>query len=200
MNKVLKNLVLSDLFILSSFGLVQPLFAVFIISSIRGATISAVGIAITIQLFTKAVFQIAIAKWADEERGNCRELYTLVAGSLMISFVPLGYAMANTLAHIYLTQFFYGLGQALSFPSWRVLFTRYTDHDHQGFEWGVYDTIVSLGVAASAALGGYLAEVYSFRWLFVVVATFSFVGSMFLIHIFRQEFSCRISLKKRLHL
>ncbi|HLD61261.1 MAG TPA: MFS transporter [Patescibacteria group bacterium] len=196
MNKVLRTLVLSDLFILSSFGLIQPIFAVFVLKIIPGATVSSVGLAIAIQLFTKALLQIIVGKWSDEEKGNCRELYTLIIGSLIISVVPLGYIFASSLAALYLIQFLYGMGQALSYPSWRVMFTRYTDRNRAGYEWGVYDTVVSFGTAAAAAIGAYLVEQYSFTHLFVFVAIMSFVGTTFLTHIFQQEFSCRIPTHK----
>lgn len=196
MNKVLRSLVLSDLFILSSFGLVQPIFAVFILKNITGATVTSVGAAVTVSLFTKAVLQILVARWTDEEKGNCRELYTLLAGSLILSSVPLLYAVTHSIRTLYAAQFLFGLGQALSYPSWRVIFTRYTSRDRVGFEWGVYDTVVSFGVAAAATLGAYMAEELSFQYLFVFVSLMSFIGTAFLIHIFQQEFSCRIKLKK----
>ncbi len=200
MNKVIKSLVLSDLFILGGFGLIQPVFAVFLIRGISGATIAAVGIAATIQLFVKAVFQIWVAQWADREKGNCRELYTLIVGSFLVSAVPFGYAYASSLAHIYIAQCVYGLGQALAYPSWRVLFSRYTDHDHAGLQWGIYDTVASFGAAAAAAIGGLLAETITFHWLFIVVGVLSFLGSLFLINIFNQEFSCRIHFKRLTYL
>lgn len=197
MNKVLRTLVVSDLFILSSFGLIQPIFAVFLLKNIATTTITSVGVAITIQIFTKAVLQIFIARWTDEERGNCRELYTLLAGSLIISLVPLGYILAHSISHIYLVQIIYGIGQALSYPSWRVIFTRYLSQERTGLEWGIYDTITSFGVALAATLGAYFAEQYSFTHLFIFVAIMSLVGTMFIAHIFQQEFSCRIKLFKK---
>lgn len=199
MNKVLRSLVFSDLFILSSFGLIQPIFAVFILKNIADVTITAVGIAVTISLFTKATLEVLVARWADEGNGNCRDLYTLLAGSLIISCVPLLYAVTHTLGMLYFAQFLYGVGQALSYPSWRVIFTRYTTHDRTGFEWGVYDTVTSFGVAAAATLGAYIAEKFSFQYLFIFVSIMSFAGTGFITHIFQQEFSCRINFKKTGH-
>ncbi len=196
LHAVLRTLILSDLFILGSFGLVQPIFAVFLFKDIVGVTVTSVGIAATIQLFVKATFQILVAKWADDEAGNCRELYALVAGSFVISLVPIGYAFAHSIEHIYIIQFFYGLGQALSYPSWRVIFTRYLNQDHAGYEWGMYDTVVSFGVAAAASLGAYFADQYSFASLFLFVSALSFMGTAFLVYIFQQEFTCRIPLHR----
>lgn len=189
MHKVLKNLVLSDLFILSSYSLIQPIFAIFVLKNIYDASITAIGICLTVELFTRSTFQIIIAKWTDEERGNKRELYTLLVGSLLISIVPLGYILSKTILQIYLVQFLHGFGQALSYPSWRVLFTRYLRNENQGFEWGLYDTVTSLGMATAAAVGAYFAEQYSFNVLFLIVSIFSFIGTGFIVHIFKEEFA-----------
>jgi predicted Kef-type K+ transport protein len=77
MHKVLRTLIVSDIFIVGSFGLLQPIFAVFVIQGIEGATLTSVGMALTIQMFTKAAFQILVGKWDDEGEGNKRELETL---------------------------------------------------------------------------------------------------------------------------
>ncbi len=198
MHKVLRTLILSDLFIMSSFGLVQPIFAVFILKNITGASIAAVGIAATVALFARASFQILVSRWTDAEKGNCRELYTLVVGSFIICAVPVGYMFVHSLPGLYLMQFMYGLGQALSYPSWRVIFGNYARREHIGYEWSVYDTVINFGVAAAAALGGYFAEQFSFEALFLVVAAISLVGTSFLIMIFQQEYTCRIHFKKSL--
>ncbi len=196
MHKVLRTLIVSDIFIIGSFGLLQPIFAVFVVRGIEGATLTSVGMALTIQLFTKAAFQILVGKWDDEDRGNRRELGTLFVGSLLISLVPFGYAFATTLWELYLIQFMYGLGSALSFPSWRIIFTRFMNRDRQGYEWGIYDTTISLATAAAAAMGAYIAEEWSFRLLFIGVGFMSVIGSFFIVRIFKEEFT-RDTPKKR---
>jgi len=189
MHKILRALILSDLLILGSFGLIQPIFAVFLLKNIGGITIISIGIATTIQLLTKAVFQIIVGKWADEEVGNKRELWALLVGSLIMSFVPIGYIFSTSLSHIYLLEFIYGLGNACAYPGWMVLFTRYARDDKAGYEWGLYNTVVSLGTATTAALGAYFVEYYSFTHLFLGVTIFSLIGTGFIFHIFRQEFT-----------
>jgi MFS family permease len=188
MHKILRALILSDLFILGSFGLIQPIFAIFIMNEISGATVVAVGIAETIQLVVKSVFQIIVGKWADEESGNRRELAALIVGSILQSLVPLGYLVFHNLSEFYILQVIYGLGLALAYPGWMVVFTRYTREDRAGYEWGVYNTTVSLGTAIAATLGAYLADLYGFHSLFIVVSLFSFVGTALIIHVFIHGF------------
>ena len=189
MHKILRALILSDLFLLGSFGLIQPIFAVFMLKNITGTTLTAIGVATTIQLVTKGICQIVIGKWTDKERGNKRELYTLFLGSLIMSIVPFFYLIASSLAHVYLLQFAYGLGSALVFPGWMVIYMRYSRDEKAGYEWSVYNTVVSLGVAVAAFLGAYIADIYSFSYIFIGVGILSLIGTSFIVHVFRHEFT-----------
>ncbi len=189
MHKILRTLILSDLFLLGSFGLISPIFAVFMLQKIPAITITAIGVATAIQLITKSFFQILVGRWTDAEAGNKRELFTLFIGSIVMSMVPFGYIFSASLAHIYTLQFIYGLGSALIYPGWIVIFTRYTRDEKAGYEWSVYNTIISLGTAAAAFLGGYFAETFSFTPVFVAVGVLSFIGTGFIVTIFKHEFT-----------
>ena len=189
MHKILRALILSDLFILGSFGLIQPIFAVFMLKNITGTTLTAIGVATTIQLVTKAIFQIIVGKWTDKEKGNKRELYTLFVGSLIMSIVPFFYLLTSSLSHVYLLQFAYGLGGALVFPGWMVIYMRYSRDEKAGYEWSVYNTVISFGSAAAAFLGAYIADIYSFSHIFIGVGILSLVGASFIVHVFRHEFT-----------
>lgn len=191
MHKILRVLILSDLFILGSFGLAQPIFAIFMINNISGTTVIAIGIATAIQLITKSIFQIIIGKWTDEEAGNKRELAALFFGSVLMTVAPVGYIFSNTLAHVYILQFIYGLGSAFAYPGWVVIFMRYTRQEKAGYEWSVYNTVISLGTACAAFLGAYIAEIFGFDWLFILIGMLSVVGTSFIIHIFKHEFMGR---------
>lgn len=192
MQRPLRALIISDLFILSGFSLISPIFAIFILNNLGGATIASAGMAVTIQMFTKALFQIIVGKWADEERGNCRELNAMIVGTTIISLVPIGYLFCKEVTDVYIMQVLYGIGQALAYPTWRVLFNRYVNQEKAGYEFGIYDTVTSFGMATSAAIGAYFAQTFSFQLLFIIVSCLSLVGSVFLITIFKDETSCPI--------
>ncbi len=194
MHKILRALILSDLFLLGSFGLVQPIFAVFMLNNIVGSSLIAIGVAASIPLIIKAILQIFIARWTDAESGNKRELFTLFVGSILMSLAPFGFAFATNLTHIYILQLVYGLGTALVYPGWIVIFSRYSRDENRGYEWSVYSSVISLGTAAAAFFGGYMAETYSFRSIFILVGLLSFVGTSFVVHVFRQEFTHQKSL------
>jgi len=170
-------------------GLIQPVFAIFMMENVAGSTLTAIGIAVTIQLASKSFFQMIVAKWTDEEPGNRRELYTLFVGSILMSLIPFGYIWAKTLSAVYILQFLYGLGGALNFPGWVVIFSRYSRNEKAGYEWSLYNTIVSLGTAATAAIGAYMADIFSFSYLFIGIGILSLIGTSFIIHVFKHEFT-----------
>jgi len=54
-NPVIQALIFSDLLILSGFGLISPILAVFITNQIRGGSLEVAGLATTIYLVSKSL-------------------------------------------------------------------------------------------------------------------------------------------------
>lgn len=183
-NPVIRALTVSDIFILSGFGLVSPIFAVFLTDHIQGGNVELAGMAAMIYLLTKSLGQIPVAQIIDKTRGEKDDFFFMVIGSLMISFVPLLYLIAQKPWHIYIIQFFYGFSQALTFPAWMAIFTRHIGYQKEGLEWGIFYTLTDLFGAGAAAIGGLAAYRLGFAPLFISVSILSFIGSgwLFLIH------------------
>ena len=69
-NKILKVLVASDILIFSGFGLMSPIFAVFVTGQISGGSLITVGIAEAIYLASKSLLQIPIGILIEETKGQ----------------------------------------------------------------------------------------------------------------------------------
>ncbi|MFH1427605.1 MAG: MFS transporter, partial [Patescibacteria group bacterium] len=161
-NSVIRILTLSDLVMLSGIGLIAPIFAIYITDQIVGATIEVVGIAAAIYLISESIFQIPAAAFIDKIKGERDDFWSLLISSLLFSIIPLFYIIINQPWQLYILQFFYGLIAAVTGPAWYAIFTRHIDKNHEGIEWGIYRTLTSLGAAAAASLGGFIAFRYSF--------------------------------------
>lgn len=185
-NPIVKALTISDIFILSGFGLISPIFAVFLTENIQGGSVEVVGLASMIYLLTKSLGQIPIAQIVDKIRGEKDDFLTMFFGSVITSLVPLLYLIARIPLHIYCIQFIYGLSQALIFPSWMAIFTRHIDINQEGTQWGIYYTLIDLSSAGAAAIGGFVAYYLGFTPLLVTVSFLSFVGSSWLLLIKKQ--------------
>ena|SRR3989338_179739 len=187
-NDVIKALTISDLFILSSFGLIAPIFAVYLTDNIKGANLEVVGVAATIFLLTRSLGQLPVAYIVDKIKGEKDDFWVMVIGSLISSLVPLFYIIATETWHIYLIQLIYGLSQAFTYPSWLAIFTRHIDKKREGFEWGIYYTLTDLGGAVVAVIGGIVASSFGFTPLFIIVSVTSFMGSLWLM-VIRKRFN-----------
>lgn len=184
MNKVILLLILSDVLILSAFGLVAPIFAIFLKENIAGGSITAAGLASTIFFIVKSLVQLPLSMHIDTKK---EKLGFLIGGTFLIVLVPLIYAFSPNVNFIYFAQAIYGLGAAMSYPAWFTLFTMYIDKKHRGFEWSVWGTGVGLGAALTAYLGAIIAKNFGFKIVFYAVSFFSFLGMFLLLFLSKKH-------------
>src|SRR3989344_3824954 len=175
-NKIIRVLVLGDIMFFSAFGLIGPIFAVFITNQITGATIATVGFAATINLLTRALLQMPIARYIDKHKGEKDDFLFMVVGSTLISIVPFAYLFVTLPIHLYLAQVILGIGGALTNPGWFAIFTRHIDKGKEGTEWTLENVSIGLVSAGAAALGGIMAERFGFHNLFLIVGILSLIG------------------------
>jgi DHA1 family quinolone resistance protein-like MFS transporter len=185
MNKKLLLLILSDILILSSFGLIAPIFAIFIKEDLIGGSIVTAGLATTIFLAVKSITQLPLSKYFIDKQKHKTRL--LLLGTFLIISVPFIYVAAKTVYIIFIAQAVYGLGAALAYPTWFSLFTTYMDKKHKGFEYAIWSTGIGLGTALAAFLGAKTADLLGFRYLFFFVGFMAFLGFLLLIILDRIE-------------
>lgn len=184
LNRIIKYLTISDFAILTGFSFVAPIFAVFVLQNIEGGSLETAGFAISIQVFAKVLLEYPIARYLDKRRGDLDEFYFMVMGSVAISIIPLLYLSIKTSDQLYLVQFIYGIAAAMAYPAWMSLFTRHAEKEREGSQWAFYATIIGIGTAISAALGGVIGEKYGFPMVFWIVFAMSVIGTVSLIGIY----------------
>jgi MFS family permease len=189
-DKVIRYLTLSDILMLSGWGLVNPVLAIFFADQIQGGDVKIAGLAVGIALLAKSISQVPIAWVIDKKRGEIDDFWVMIAGSLIISLSAFLFIYARTVPHIFLIQIIGGFGTALSYPSWLAIFTRHLDTHKEGFEWSLYYSATDLGGALVAGLGGAMANYLGFKPLFLLVGLLSLLGTAFL-------FVCYSDMRKR---
>jgi len=186
MNRIIKILIFSDLLILSAFGLLNPIFAVFVLDFIRGGTVVVVGIAEAIYLGVKALTQIIAADYLDAEANDKKNLIWTLAGSILLSLIAFLLLFIHTPLHLYLIQVMWGIASGITVPGWYALFTQYLDRRRKAFQWSFHSTLVEIGAAGTAATGGLVAGHFGFPVLIMTVGGFSLLGSFLLILLFKS--------------
>ena len=126
-NKVIRTLILSDFLLQSGWGLIGPIFAIFITQQIRGGSLAAIGFIAATFWFTKSAVQPFIAHFLDMKEGEKDDLDFLIRGMYVANLIPLGYFFSTQLWHIFLLEFIRGLAMACVVPTWSAIFTRHID-------------------------------------------------------------------------
>lgn len=178
LNRIIKALIVSDAFFLSSIGILTPIFAIFLTRQIDGGTIETAGIAASIYLITRTIFLLPVSSQIDKRKGEIDDLFFLVVGLMLMALTTILYIFAQTTWHIYILQIFLGLGAAMHYPAWYVLFTRHIGRYREGYAWGVYEVVVGASGAVAASLGAYIADVYGFELLFSLVAILTIISAL----------------------
>ncbi|PIR02156.1 MAG: hypothetical protein COX88_02105 [Candidatus Nealsonbacteria bacterium CG_4_10_14_0_2_um_filter_35_20] len=179
-NKIVKYLVLSDLVFWAGWGLITPVFAIFIVDRIQGGTAFVVGIASAIYWILKSILRIPIGMFLDKTIGERDDYWFLTVGLFMAAFVPFGYAIATLPWHIYMLQVFYAIGMAMSLSGWTAIFTRHIDKGKEATEWGIDATSVGLGAGISAAIGGWAVTQFGFALVLIAVGILGLIGASIL--------------------
>ncbi|MBU4314894.1 MFS transporter [Patescibacteria group bacterium] len=182
-NTVVRMLIISDILIVGASGLMSPIFAIYIENFIVGGGVAVAGIAASIYLITKSIFQIPIASILDRIRGEKDDFWILFLGSLFGALIPLAYIFISTPIELYFVQFCVGLTGAALFPAYMAIFTRHIDRHREGTEWGLYFTLVDMSSAVMASIGGILAATVGFEWLIILLSCVGVIGSLLLLNI-----------------
>ncbi len=169
---------------LTGFGLIEPILAIFIKENLVGGTIVAAGFAGALFLVTKCLVQLPFSRYVDKHDNHAK---WLIISTFFIAAVPFIYIFATNVKHIYIAEIFYGIGSGLAFPTWVGLWTRYLDKKKESFEWSLYSTLTGLGTAATAAIGAAIAEFIGFQFTFALVGLMSLVGCFILFGLNKQK-------------
>lgn len=178
-NKIIRYLVLSDLIFYTGWGLISPIFAIFILDSIIGGTAFVVGLAAGINLITRSVLRIPFGMYADKSQKI--SYYLMFYGLLISALVPIGYIYSIVPGHLYILQGILGAGLAMSTAGWTCLYSRRMDRGKESTEWGIDAVAVGIGPGIAAISGGLALTYFSFKEVFIGVTIFGLIGTFALL-------------------
>jgi predicted MFS family arabinose efflux permease len=181
LSKVIRVLITSDFFLQSGWGLIGPLFAIFLTKQIQGGSLEMVGFIAATYWLTKSIVQPFIAQIFDIKTGEKDDFKFLVIGMYIANLIPLGYIFSTQLWHIFILEFIRGLAMACVMPSWSAIFTRHINKGWEAFSWSIESTGVGLAAGLAAAFGGILATISGFKIVFVLVSLFGLSSASILL-------------------
>src|SRR3989344_2462041 len=93
--RVVKYFIICDLIFWGGWGIVQPIFAVFVIENIVGATVVTVGTLSLIFWMVKSVLQIPLTRYLDKVPGEKDNFYALISGLFLASISAFLFVLAK---------------------------------------------------------------------------------------------------------
>ncbi|MFA5730143.1 MAG: MFS transporter [Candidatus Paceibacterota bacterium] len=180
-NKIVKYLILADISFWTGWGLVSPVFAIFIVEKVQGGTALVVGIATAVYWLCRSLLVLPAGRLLDKYAGEKDDYLFLVAGNFIATLVLFGYIFAVYPWHIYMLQAFYGIGIAMGLSGWRAIFTRNIDKGKEASEWALDDTSLSLGTAAAGITTGLLVTKMGYAVTFGLAGTLGLLSVVVLL-------------------
>lgn len=200
LNKIVRFLIISDFFFNCAWGVLSPIFALFIMQKITGDSAKAAEVAGFAALFfwtIKSVLQIPIGKYLDRNHGEKDDFWFMFIGHIITALVPFGYLFSYSAWHIYILQVVYAVGMAMLVPSWLAVLSRHIDKGKEAFEWGLSSTAFGFATGATGALGGVIAATYNFNAIFILSGVLNIVAAFALLYI-RKELYMGTNIKRHL--
>jgi len=127
LNNVVKCLIVFNTSIVAASGLINPVFAIFVVNNIIGGGVAVVGFATSIYMASFSIARLISAYYVDKVLSE--GVVLSVVGALVVGLSFLLYLAASRLWHVYAFQALNGLSTALRYSPIMSLFTRYIDKD-----------------------------------------------------------------------
>jgi predicted MFS family arabinose efflux permease len=175
LNPVVKAFIVSEAFLWSAYNFAIPIFALFVINNIRGGNVQIAASAYSVFLIVRVIFELITCKYLGKSN-EFNKFVTTIAGISLISLGYLGFAFSHSVISLFIFFGVVGMGLGIASPIKNSLFSTHLDKNKETTEWGIYDAVTFVGMASTAALGGFIASVYGFNFLFIVASVVNFLG------------------------
>lgn len=172
MKKGIKVLLVSDAWINLAVGMIGPIYAIFV-EDIGGDILDA-SWAYSTYMFTAGIVMYILSKWEDH---NKHKEKFIIAGYALTSLGCLLYYYVYNQFTLLLAQVILGLSVAILAPAFDAIYSHYVIADEEASNWGIWEAMSYVVTAISALIGGYVANSFGFKTLFILMFTISLIGT-----------------------
>jgi MFS family permease len=182
MKRGLKILLYSDAFISLALGMIGPIYAIFV-EKIGGDILDA-SWAYFAYMFTAGIVMYLISNF--EDRSKHKEKFIIV-GYILTNIGCFFYIFVYNQFTLMLTQIVLGLSVAILDPAFDAVYSHYVTKSKEASDWGIWESMSYIVTAIAAIVGGYIASLFGFKILFVVMFIISLFGTLKALSLFRSK-------------
>ena len=176
-NATVKAFIVSESLLWSAWNFITPIFAIFAVNEISGSNLSIAGSVVSIYLIVRVICELISGRYLMKSTEKIKFVVTII-GIILLSVAYLGFAFSSEMIHLFLFYGLAGIGMGVASPAKATLFSSHLDKRVETVEWGLYDAIVFVGMALAAALGGFIADKYGFRSLFILASIVNILAAI----------------------
>ena len=181
MNPKIRLLLTVDSFIIAAFGLIGPIYAIYV-EKIGGDILDA-GLAFAIYSISLGGISYFIGKLGDRIKNE----YAMIFSGVLISTAGFfSYLLVQNSFQLMIVQAILGVGQAMYNPMYDVIFSTNIDNKKKDSEWADWESLNFLITGVSAIIGAWIADLFGFKILFVIMGLCS-LTSLLLIPQLKQK-------------
>jgi hypothetical protein len=177
LNPAIRAFIVSEVLFWSAWNIIIPIFAVFVVAEIPGATVAQAAYGFTAYLLVRMVVELLVSHKINHLSNAQRAILDMV-GMLVISLAYLGLVIQPSLDMIYVFYGLCGIGMGIAAPAKNSLFSRSMEKGTESAIWGVYDVAILSGMAIATSVGGYLAGEYGFRVILLIASAVNILGAL----------------------
>lgn len=165
-----------------SAGMLGPIYAIFV-EEIGGDILTA-GIAWAVFSLVMGLLTIVMGEFEERKFDRRKAVLT---GYVILTGATIGYLFVENPAELLIVQAFIGVGAAINYPAWDALFTHAVDKDKETVEWATQEGGGQIIGGLAALVGGFIASIYGFRTLFVIMACIQGFSILVASHLFLKQ-------------
>ena len=192
MRKILKVLIATSVLFTMAGGMLGPIYAIFV-KEIGGDILSA-GEAYAVFALAAGLITLVISKWED----HIKHIEKLVVFGYLLSTIGFfAHLYVKTPYHLFLVQMLFGFSAAILNPAYDALYSKYLQKGKIASQWGLWEAENMIVTAIASVIGAYVAKVYGFKTLLVLMFVFSDIGLIASLGLLSRKLVAKIfSLKK----
>lgn len=179
--RVVKFFVISDFFLLAGWGLIDPVFSVFIIQRVVGGTLTVIGIAAAIYWIIRSLAQIPIAEMLDRIPGEHDDFMALIGGLMLVGISAIAMCWVTQVWELYLIHAVQAVAFAFYYASWPTIYSRHLDKESISLDWSLDSSVSGIGAGITGFLGGVIADTLGYNWVFVGAGIMAFIAAFVLL-------------------
>lgn len=181
-NNVVKRFIIADLIWLAGWGLISPIFAIFILEQVEGATVVTIGIVTALYWILKSFIQIPVALSIDRTPSERDDYLVLVISLILAGFTSFSYILVRTVGQLYVVEILHAISFGLYIPSWSAIFAKHLDKKHRALEFSVDSAAVGIATGLAGLSGSIIVGLFGFSTLFFIAAVLCFISAIIIFY------------------